>query len=182
LSHCTWQIDQAVAADAALALAWNYAAERQYRKAETEMSKLIVDACVLIDSFQAANEHRGASIAFIEQCVRRDQLITMPAHGWFEVWCNVKRLSEHERKYLHPTFDGKMQLPLELIHIDDKFIHKYGNIVMPSMRASDHIYVVVAAVNGYPLVTRDAGMAKAGREIGVRVFTPSEFSESVASA
>lgn len=141
------------------------------------MSKLIVDACVLIDSFQAASEHRDVSIAFIEGCLRRHQLISMPAHGWFEVWCNVRRLSDYDRRYLHPTFDGKMQLPLELIHIDDEFIRRYGNLVMPRMRASDHIYVAVAAVNRYPLVTRDAGMAKAATECGVEVFTPTEFNQ-----
>lgn len=140
--------------------------------------KLIVDACVLIDSFQAASEHRDASIAFIDGCVRRDRVISMPAHGWFEFWCNVKRLSDHERRYLHPTLDGKMELPLELIHIDDHFIRKYGNVVMPRMRASDHIYVVVAAVNGYRLVTRDAGMARAAKECGVEVFTPTEFNQN----
>lgn len=144
------------------------------------MSKLIVDACVLIDSFQKGSEHRAPSIAFIDHCVRHNQLITMPAHGWFEVWCNVNRLSAVDRKYLHPKFAGKMQLPVELIHLDAHFIKKYGNIMIPYARASDHIYLVIASVNKYQLVTRDTGMAKVGKQVGVKVFTPSEYTSQSA--
>lgn len=146
------------------------------------MCKLIVDACVLIDSFQCGSEHRSSSIAFIDHCVRHNQLITMPAHGWFEFWCNVNKLSEQDRKYLPPAFVGKMQLRMELIHIDEQFIKKYGNVNIPYLVASDHIYLVVAYVNKYPLVTRDAKMAKVAKQLGVQVFTPSEYNSQCASA
>ena len=78
------------------------------------MSKLIVDSCVLINSFQKDSAHRADSIAFIDHLVEREQLITMPAHGWFEVWCNLNRLSDVDRTYLHPMFANNMQLPVEL--------------------------------------------------------------------
>jgi predicted nucleic acid-binding protein len=140
------------------------------------MAKLIVDACVLIDAFQGDNPHRDSSTAFIEECVRANQLMTMPAHGWFEVWSNVKRISERDRKYLHPLISGKMELPIELIAIDEKFIQKYGNVVVPHLRGSDHIYMAIAFENGYELVTRDDQMLRVGREIGVRAFLPAEYS------
>jgi hypothetical protein len=139
------------------------------------MSKLIVDTCVLIDSFQKDNLHRASSIAFIDHCVRHNQLITIPAHGWFEFWCNVNRLSAIERQYLHPMFADKMQLPVELIHIDEHFISRYGNVKIPYLKASDYIFLVVAYENKYQLVTRDAQMIKIGRQVGVQVFTPTEY-------
>jgi len=102
--------------------------------------------------------------------------MTLPAHGWFEVWSNAKRLSDRDKQYLHPVIAGKMEFPVELIHIDEKFIGKYGNVVIPYVKGSDYIYLVVASVNGYDLVTRDDRMLKVGREIGVRTWLPAEYS------
>lgn len=139
------------------------------------MGKVIVDSCVLTNSFQSDSVHRDASVAFIDHFVRHALLITMPAHGWFEVWCNIKRLSAVERKYLHPVFAETMQLPLELIHIDAQFISKYGNVSIPYTKAADHIFIVVAFVNKYPLVTWDHKMIKVGKEVGVKVYKPNEY-------
>jgi hypothetical protein len=108
--------------------------------------------------------------------------MTMPSHGWFEVWCNINRLSDVDRKYLHPVFAGKRQFELELIHIDDHFIRKYGNVRIPYMKASDHIFVVVAMVNSYPLVTRDEGMRRVAVSVGVNVYTPTEYVATLTSA
>lgn len=144
-------------------------------QAETIVAKVIVDSCVLINSFQSDSEHRNASVAFIDHFVRHDLPITMPAHGWFEVLCNVRRLSAIDRNYLHPVFLGSMQLPLELIHIDAQFISKYGNVSIPYTKAADHIFIVVALVNKYPLVSWDDKMLKIGKEVGLKVYKPSEY-------
>src|SRR5437867_7194477 len=142
------------------------------------MSKVIVDSCVLINSFQCDSVHRNDSIAFIDHVVREGQLITMPAHGWFEVWCNVNRLSEVDRTYLHPVFAGQMNLSLELIHIDDQLIRKYGNVKLPYTKAADHIFIVVAFVNLYLLVTWDDKMRKVAEQVGVQVCDPNEYLQS----
>lgn len=146
------------------------------------MSKLIVDSCVLINSFQKDSAHRADSIAFIDHLVQREQLITMPAHGWFEVWCNLNRLSEVDHTYLHPMFANEMQLPVELIHIDMPFIVKYGNVRLPYTKAADHIFIVVCFVNKYPLVTWDEKMTKVGKDVGVQVYNPNEYRTILASA
>jgi hypothetical protein len=140
-----------------------------------EKPRLIVDSCVLIDSFQAGSPHRDISIEFINLVVARGDIITMPAHGWFEVWCNVRRLSEAARSYLHPLISGRMHMALELIHIDAQFIDRYANVPLPYMKASDHIFVVVAKVNEDLLVTRDEGMLKAAKAAGVNAMTPQQF-------
>jgi hypothetical protein len=144
--------------------------------------KLLVDSCVVIDSFQKDSAHREDAYSFLDYIVRSGQLMTMPAHGWFEVWCNLNRLSTIDRRYAHPAFGGQMALPLELIHIDKAFITKYGNIRLPYMKGSDHIFVVVAHVNNYQLVTRDDGMLRVCREIGVRACSPAEYLSSIAAS
>ena len=73
-------------------------------------------------SFQGTSVHRDASTKLIDYLIDQNQLISMPAHGWFEVWCNLNRLSEIDKTYVHPIFRGEMHFPLELIHIDKEFI------------------------------------------------------------
>ena len=146
------------------------------------MTKLIVDSCVLIDSFQQHSPNRADSVSFINRLVQQGQLITMPAHGWFEVWCNLNRLSDVDRTYLHPIFQGKMELPIELIHIDKPFILKYGNVHLPYTKAADHIFIVVCFVNKYPLVTWDEKMTQVGKDVGVQVYNPNEYRTIPSSA
>jgi predicted nucleic acid-binding protein len=102
----------------------------------------------------------------------------MPAHGWFEIFSNLKRLSDIERQYLHPVFDDKTLLEIELIHIDEQFMLKYGNVNIPYIKGSDHIFIVVAYKNQYPLVTRDHKMIKVAKELGIQVYTPREYISS----
>jgi rRNA-processing protein FCF1 len=142
------------------------------------MSKTIVDANVLIDCFQQDSIYRDPSLRFVELMVREKRLITVPAHGWFEVWCALHRLSEIDRKYLPPIFAGQMQLPLELVHIDDQFIRRYGNVRIPFIKGGDHIYLVVAHVNHYRLVTRDGKMRRIATDLGVDVSSPAEYVEA----
>ena len=53
---------------------------------------LIVDACVFIDTFDPQSPNHCASLRLLETLRQRDLLISMPAHGWFEVQCTLKRL------------------------------------------------------------------------------------------
>jgi hypothetical protein len=138
-------------------------------------SKIIVDSCVFIDSFQTDSVHRESSIEFLELLLKKDQLVTMPSHGWFEVWCNLRRFSKLDKNFTPPVFDGVMQYPIELIHIDDQFILKYGNLDIPYAKAGDHIYIAVAMLNEYPLITWDKGMIRIGKESSVNVYTPDEY-------
>lgn len=99
----------------------------------------------------------------------------MPAHGWFEIICSLRRIEKIDKAFDGTTIAGLMQFPIELIHIDDKFIAKYGNIDIPYAGAGDHIFLVVAHVNGYELVTWDQGMAKVARELNIDVYTPDVY-------
>ncbi|RJG00805.1 type II toxin-antitoxin system VapC family toxin [Noviherbaspirillum sedimenti] len=139
------------------------------------MTKIIVDSCVFINALKEDSDHRDECRAFLEALPRSGQIMTMPAHGWFEVWCNLKRIETIDKKFSGVSINGQWQFPVELIHIDAEFINKYGNVEIPYAKAGDHIYVVVAYVNGYTLVTTDNGMAKVARSIGVTVLTPAEY-------
>lgn len=74
-----------------------------------------------------------------------------------------------------PVIDGRMDYPIELIHIDKPFIEKYAMADIPWIKAADHIFVAVAKINECPLITNDKKMIAISKECGVRVFTPAEF-------
>lgn len=137
--------------------------------------KLLVDSCVIIDCFHHGSPNREASLRFVEHMNEVGRRMTMPAHGWYEVWCTLNRLSDVDRSYLPPLFAGKMQLEVELIHIDEQFIRRYGNTKIPYTKAADHIFIVVAHNNAWPLVTSDRKMLEVCNELGVNARTPTEY-------
>lgn len=141
------------------------------------MGELIVDSNVFINSFNQESEFREESIRFLTHMVKIGQQITMPAHGLFEIICSLKRLSEMERKYVHPEILGQTQYTIKTIHIDQEFIEKYSSVEVPYIKAGDHLFLVVAKFNGFPLITRDNGLRDRAKEAGVEVFTPTEFLE-----
>lgn len=141
--------------------------------------KLLVDSCVFIDAFDPASPHHAESLALLEELRSRAMLVTMPAHAWFEVQCTLQRLIA-EKRFVGPAIQGQMNYPVELIHIDAPFIQKYAMAGIPYIKAGDHIFVAVAKVNGYSLVTSDSKMADVSKKCGVHVFSPLEFSNELA--
>lgn len=104
----------------------------------------------------------------------------MPAHGWFEIQCTLQRL-QNENRFNGPTINGQMNYTVELIDIDAAFITKYQMVDIPYTRAGDHIFLVIAKVNNYPLVTNDLGMTEVARQSGVQVYSPKEYSDKFVS-
>ncbi len=146
------------------------------------MDKIIVDSNIFINSFNKKCEHRDESINFLTTMADTAQQITMPAHGLFEIMCSLKRLSEKDRTYVHPVILGKTEYPIEAIHIDYDFIEKYSSVEIPYIKAGDHLFLVVAKYNDYPLITRDGGLTKKAKEAGVNVYTPTEYINEVGIA
>jgi predicted nucleic acid-binding protein len=136
--------------------------------------KLLVDSCVFIDAFDPQSSNYAESLALLEDLRRRDILIAMPAHGWFEVQCTLQRLTA-EKRFIGPAIQDQRNYPIELIHIDKPFIQRYAMVDMPYIKAGDHIFIAIAKVNGYPLVTNDSKMTEVSKQCGVRVFSPIEF-------
>ena len=139
------------------------------------MGDILVDACVFINAMKSDSVHRDECVAFLEMLSQSNQPMLMPAHGWFEVWCNLKRIEKIDKKFQGAAINSLWSFPIRLIHIDDKFISKYGNMEIPYSKAGDHIYLVVALGEGYRLVTTDNGMSKIARQLEIAVFTPAEF-------
>lgn len=132
-----------------------------------------MDSCVFIDAFDPCSPNHSDSLALLETLATRGVLVTMPAHGWFEVQCTLQRL-RNEGKFVGPKIDEKQQCPLKLIHIDEKFIAKYAMADIPYIKAGDHIFLAVAKVNNVSLITSDGNMIKIAKAAGVSVFTPAE--------
>lgn len=141
--------------------------------------KLLVDSCVFIDAFDPQSPNHAESLALLKELRRRAILITMPAHGWFEVQCTLQRLAA-EKRFVGPAIQSEMNYPIELVHIDKSFIQKYAMVDIPYIKAGDHIYLAIAKTNGYPLVTSDSKMTEISKYCGVRVYDPAEFSNALA--
>jgi predicted nucleic acid-binding protein len=136
--------------------------------------RLLVDSCVFIDSFDPQSPNHAGSLQLLEDLRLRGQTITMPAHGWFEVQCTVQRLM-HERRFIGPQIAGRTDYPVELMHIDQEFIQKYAMADVPYIKAGDHIYLAVAKVNSWPLVTSDTKLRSVALQAGVKAFEPIEL-------
>lgn len=135
---------------------------------------LLVDSCVFTDAFDPQSSNHAEALRLLEQLRSRDILIAMPAHGWFEVQCSIQRLVA-EKRFVGPAIHGQMNYPVKLIHIDELFIQKYSMVDIPYIKAGDHIFVAIAKLNDYPLITSDSKMSKVAKQCGIRVFSPSEY-------
>ena len=136
--------------------------------------KLLVDSCVFVDAFDPQSPNHPAAFRLLEELLARELLITMPAHWWFEVKCALQKLSS-EQSYVAPVIAGRMVYPVNLIHIDKPFIEKYSKADIPYIKAGDHIFIAVAKINDYTLITSDKKMIDVSKQCGVRVFEPTEF-------
>lgn len=136
--------------------------------------KLLVDSCVFIDSFDPQSPNHPAAIQLLEGLRKRGLLITMPASGWFEVQCALQKLTSDQR-FVGPTMAGRMDYPVRLIYIDKPFIEKYAMADIPYIKSGDHIFIAMAKIDEYNLITSDAKMIEVSKKCGVRVFEPAEF-------
>jgi predicted nucleic acid-binding protein len=139
------------------------------------MTKVLVDSCVFINTMKADSVHRDECHKFLEQLDANDITMLMPSHGLFEIWCNLKRIELLDKKYSGQPINGNWIFPIEAIHIDEHFLNKYSNLLLPYIKAGDHIYIAIAKTDGLPLVSTDNGMLRVAKEVGVQAFLPSEY-------
>ena len=95
------------------------------------------------------------------------------------MWCTLRRFSEIDDKFAGPLIAGKRLFSLRLLHINEEFIHKYANQELPHLKGADHIFVAVAKLDGYTLITRDESMLKVCEQVGVTAMTPSQYLDEV---
>jgi hypothetical protein len=110
----------------------------------------------------------------MDYIISRQILFAMPMHGWFEINCTINRIKK-EKDIVPPIIAGQQQVAIEFIHIDDQFLSNYSDVDVPTIKAMDHLFLVVAKKNTLPLITWDAQMIKAGKNCGVEIFTPHEW-------
>ncbi len=141
------------------------------------MAKVLVDSCVFVNAFDPNSHTHIESLALLEYLRAKGRAITMPAHAWFEVQCSLQKLTE-EGRFVGPAFEGQMNYPIELIHIDKEFILRYRMADIPYIKAGDHIFLAIAKLDGLPLITSDEKMISVARQCGVKVFHTKELVES----
>ena len=64
--------------------------------------------------------------------------------------------------------------------VDQPFIQKYAMADIPYIKASDHIFIAIAKINDYPLVTSDSKMTDVAKQRNIRVFSPTEYLNELA--
>jgi predicted nucleic acid-binding protein len=143
-----------------------------------EMMKLLMDSCVFIDSFDLQSDNHSDSLDLLEELLNRKILVTIPAHGWFDVQRTLQKFIV-EKRLPGPLFEGQLDYPIELIHIDELFIKNYAMVDIPQISEVDNIFIAVAKKSGFRLVTSDELMAEVARNCEVQVFSPVELSHEL---
>lgn len=135
---------------------------------------IVVDACVFIDAMDSQAQNKIESIDFFKSIeTRKDHVIAMPAHGLFEVNCTISKL-KLANKFNLPQILEKNMGNWKMVPIDLNFMTKYGTVPIKH-KAGDAIYIAFAKIESYPLITRDVKMTKLAKDLGVNVFTPTEY-------
>ena len=137
--------------------------------------EFVLDSSVFLSAFDKNDSGRDSVRFFLEEVQKRGFTAVMPMHGWFEVLCTWNRMKQ-QNVFDPPEFGDAQTYPFKLIHIDEDFIKRYGNIMdLPYIKGGDHIFLVYAKVNDIPLVTRDKKLFQVARESKTRVFMPEEY-------
>jgi len=144
-------------------------------------SSIIIDSNVIIDTFDSSSPNYKDSYNFMEHVISKKILFAMPMHGWFEINCTLNRKKKEGLITALPVFAGRMEMPIEFIHIDDKFLENYIEVEVPLLKGMDHIFLVVAKKNNLSLITWDNQMITAGKACGVNIFTPVEWMQDIAA-
>jgi predicted nucleic acid-binding protein len=101
----------------------------------------------------------------------------MPSFALFEISHAIrqeKRLSNG--KLIVGNGAGEENgLSVDLVPVDENFVHKYLDVVLPEMRAGDLTFAALAKGDGLPLVTEDVPLIKAAKAADVQAFTIDEF-------
>lgn len=139
---------------------------------------MIIDSNVIIDTFDPLSENHSSSKKFMDYIVEYKILFAMPMHGWFEIKCSLNKIRDRS-EIVPPFLAGQQSMCIELIHIDDQFLHNYIYVDIPWVRTMDHLFLVVAKKNNLTLITWDKKMTDAGKKCGVNVSNPTEWMQRI---
>jgi len=146
----------------------------QISKTKGIKSSIMIDSNVIVDTFDQKSDNYKASLEFMNKIVEKRILFLMPAHGWFEVMCNLAKI-KNDHGIIPPFFDGQQEMLIEFLHIDNIFINTYSKVELPLIKSNDHMFLVVAKYNSLPLITWDIQMTRIGKEANIEILNPSEW-------
>lgn len=143
--------------------------------------KILLDSSVFIDGVNSNAENHETSRQLLEWAVNKKKIFSMPAHAWFEIWCTLKRLEKVDKTFKGCPINGNWQYPIEMFYIDENFLKKYANTELRYIKSGDHIFLALAKVNNYPIVTNDNKMRDVAEGEGIKVYNPKQFIDSLDS-
>ena len=139
------------------------------------MQKILIDTCIVIAAIDKNSLDHVTAHKLLEWAEKEKIMFSIPAHAVFEIWCTGKRLAKIDKTFQGGAINNKFNYPIDVLYIDEVFLKKYGNVELKHIKAGDHIFLVVAKLDNYPLITLDSKMIKVAKAEGIEVYTPDEF-------
>ena len=112
------------------------------------MSKVVLDSCVVVDMFMVTRPRHEQAKRLRFELARAGITARMPSFALFEISHAIRQESRLSNgMLLDGAESGKENgLSIDLVPIDEAFIHKYLGIPLPELRAGD---LTFAASNTY---------------------------------
>jgi predicted nucleic acid-binding protein len=141
------------------------------------MPQIVLDTCVVVDMFMSTRPRHVQATQLRLALAKAGITARMPSFTLFELSRAIrqeKRLS-NGKLIDGPESGEENGLSVDLVPIDEAFVHKYLDVNLPEMRAGDLTFAALAKGDRLPLVTEDAPLRKAAKAAGIGVFTIEEY-------
>jgi len=141
------------------------------------MSKVVLDSCVVVDMFMVTRQRHPQAKQLQHELAKTGITVRIPSFSLFEISHAIRQEKRLSNGKLIDGAEGEEQsgLSVNLVPIDEAFVHKHLDVTLPEMRAGDLTFAALAKGDGLPLVTEDAPLSKAAKAAGIRVFTINEY-------
>ena len=138
--------------------------------------EIVLDASVLSDIFIKSRKRHKLAMGLAKYIKTHRIKVTIPMHAILELKCAIdnERLIQGRGK-LAEIFPQSNPLEINIIAIDEEFIHKYYDLDIPYIKAGDLIYILIAKKHHAILITEDKKQAKVAKSINVETYDIEEF-------
>jgi predicted nucleic acid-binding protein len=133
---------------------------------------VIIDTSVIASAMKAAEVHHAEADAFISELKAKNVDVFVPATALWEIGAAMNHPAKRQPG---AQINQSFSLPVKAIAVNEPLFQKTFKPHSLPLKAADHIFISCALDTGYPLVTFDYGMKANASQLGVPVFTPSEF-------
>lgn len=136
--------------------------------------QVVIDACLVIDAFVADAVYHENAVNIIQQCKDLNATMFFPMTGMIEFQRAISRPDVGPRLKREGKWGPGISMPIfkdgisfKYINIDVHFLTEYMDITLPYMKASDYLYLCIAAKECIPLITADDNLLARCQEANI---------------